>query len=112
MSCIADSACNFYLAIAMLVAAGLEGIERELDPGPPVDVDTYEAGEEALAERGVVRLPRTLGEALAELRADDLARDVLGEELHATFLEYKAEEWRAYNTVVGEWERETYLHLW
>jgi glutamine synthetase len=109
---IADAACNFYLATAITVAAGLEGIREELDPGDPVNDDTYEVGEEALAARGVERLPRTLGEALDELERDELAREVLGEELHRTFLDCKREEWRAYNTVVSEWERDRYLLLW
>jgi glutamine synthetase len=109
---IADAACNFYLAVAITLAAGLEGIREELDPGDPVNDNTYDVGEEALAARGVERLPRTLTEALDELASDELAREILGEELHRTFLDCKREEWRTYNTVVSEWERDQYLLLW
>ena len=68
--------------------------------------------DEELAAAGVLRLPRTLGEAVDELEASDLAREVLGKELHATYARYKRAEWDEYNTVVGEWERERYLRVW
>jgi glutamine synthetase len=106
---IADSACNFYLAAAITLAAGLDGIRRGLDPGEPVNVDTYEVGEEALAAAGVRRLPQDLNAAVTELAADELARDVLGSEFHATFVAARTREWREYNTVVGQWELDRYL---
>jgi glutamine synthetase len=109
---IADSAANFYLVMGLALAAGLEGVREELDPGPPVNVDTYSVGEQELARQGIHRLPRTLGEALDALEADELARATLGPELHASYLELKRAEWDTYNTVVSEWEREHYLHLW
>ncbi|HEX8927848.1 MAG TPA: hypothetical protein VGA45_02950 [Actinomycetota bacterium] len=109
---IADSACNFYLGAAITLAAGLDGIRRGMKAGPPVNVDTYSLSDEELAAAGVLRLPRTLGEAVDELEASDLAREVLGKELHATYARYKRAEWDEYNTVVGEWERERYLRVW
>jgi glutamine synthetase len=108
----ADSAVNFYLATAMVIAAGLDGVRRELDPGEPVNVDTYKVSEAELAARGVARLPRTLGEALSAFESSELARRVLGEEAHASYLELKTAEWHEYNTVVGEWEQLKYLRLW
>jgi glutamine synthetase len=109
---IADSACNFYLGAAITLAAGLEGIQRRLKAGDPVNVDTYSVGEEELEASGVRRVPATLGEAIDEFEADPLARAVFGSELHATYVRVRRAEWREYNTVVGEWERERYLHLW
>jgi glutamine synthetase len=109
---IADSACNFYLGAAITLAAGLDGIRRGMKAGPPVNVDTYSLSDEELAAAGVLRLPRTLGEAVDELEASDLAREVLGKELQATYARYKRAEWEEYNTVVGEWERERYLRVW
>jgi glutamine synthetase len=109
---IADSACNFYLTTAITLAAGLEGIRERLDPGEPINVDTYTVGEDELTAAGVHRLPRTLGDALEGFEADDLARSVFGEEFHATFLRSKREEWETYNTVISEWELEKYLHMW
>jgi glutamine synthetase len=109
---IADSSCNLYLTTALTLAAGLQGIREQLDPGDPVNDDTYELSEAQLAERNLRRLPQTLDEALQEFAVDELAREVLGEEFHATFLDYKRGEWKTYNTVVTEWERDQYLRLW
>ena len=108
----ADSACNFYLATAMVLAAGLAGIRDALDPGDPVEYNTYDHDDRELRRRGVERLPLTLGQALDELEADPLAREVLGDALHATFLEYKRAEWREYCLEVTQWERDKYLRLW
>jgi glutamine synthetase len=58
------------------------------------------------------RLPRTLGEAIDAFAHDELAREVLGAEFHATFVDYKRGEWEMYNTIVTEWERDQYLRLW
>jgi glutamine synthetase len=108
----ADSAANGYLASAMVLAAGLDGVRRGLDPGDPVNDDTYKMTEPELRAAGIERLPQNLGEALAELEGSDLAAEVLGPELHATFLAVKRAEWLEYNTVVGDWERAKYLELW
>lgn len=108
----ADSASNCHLVVAMMLAAGLDGIERKLDPGPAINANTYEMTDEELAAAGVRRLPRDLGEATAAFEVSDLAREVLGDEFHATFVKQKQEEWLAYNTVVGSWERDMYLRLW
>jgi glutamine synthetase len=109
---IADSASNFYLVIGLTLAAGLEGIREQLDPGEPVNVDTYSIPDRELAARGVHRLPRSLGEAVDAFEADPLARDTFGEEFHASYVELKRGEWEAYSTVVSEWERSSYLRLW
>jgi glutamine synthetase len=109
---IADSAANFYLVMALALAAGLEGIREELDPGEPVNVDTYSVPDDELARRGVHRLPRTLGEAIDAFAADELARATFGPEFHRSFIELKRSEWDAYSTVISEWEREQYMHLW
>ena len=109
---IADSACNFYLGAAITLAAGLEGVQRRLKAGDPLNVDTYSVSEGDLEAAGVRRVPANLGEAVAEFEADPLARRVFGDELHATYARVRRAEWQEYNTVVGEWERQRYLHLW
>jgi glutamine synthetase len=109
---IADSACNFYLGAAITLAAGLDGIQRRLKAGDPVNVDTYSVGDEELEASGVRRVPATLGEAVDEFEADPLAKEVFGAELHATYASVRRAEWAEYNTVVGEWERQRYLRLW
>jgi len=109
---IADSASNFYLVMGLTLAAGLEGVREQLDPGEPVNVDTYTVPDADLAERGVHRLPRNLGEAIDAFETDELARETFGAEFHASFVELKRAEWEGYNTVISQWEREQYLHLW
>mgnify|MGYP000341264631 CR=1 FL=1 len=109
---IADSAANLYLGTALVLAAGLDGIRRGLKAGEPVNYDTYKTSDKDLATAGVTRLPSTLGEAIEQFAASDFAREVLGPEVHASFVELKRAEWLEYNTVVGEWERNRYLQLW
>jgi glutamine synthetase len=108
----ADSACNFYLATAVAIGAGLDGIRRELDPGEPVNADTYGISDAELAASGVDRLPATLGEAVVALERDELVREVMGAELHDTYVAAKRQEWENYNTVVTRWELDEYLHRW
>jgi glutamine synthetase len=108
----ADSACNFYLVTALTIAAGLEGIRLGLDPGEPVNADTYKIMDDPARRDSLDRLPRNLGEAVDAFERDELAREVLGSEFHRTFVEYKRGEWDTYNTIVTEWEREQYLRLW
>jgi glutamine synthetase len=108
----ADSGCNFYLVTALTLAAGLEGVRGRLDPGDPVNADTYKVMEDPQRRDSLHRLPRTLGEAVDAFAHDELAREVLGPEFHTTYTEYKRAEWETYNTIVTEWEREQYLQLW
>ncbi len=109
---IGDSAANLYLGTALVLAAGLDGIRRQLKPGDPVNVDTYKFTDEDLKSTGIHRLPTTLGEAVDEFEASEFARKVLGDELHSTYVRAKKAEWLEYNTVVTEWERRQYLQLW
>jgi glutamine synthetase len=108
----ADSAVNFYLGAALVLAAGLDGIRRELNPGDPVNVDTYKISEKELAAMGVRRLPWTLGEAIAAFEDSEFVAKVLGPELHASYAQLRRAEWEEYNTVVGDWEQARYLRLW
>jgi glutamine synthetase len=108
----ADSAVNFYLGTALVLAAGLDGIKRQLKPGDPVNIDTYKVSEKELAAQGTRRLPWTLGEAIAAFEGSEFVRGVLGAELHDSYAEYKRAEWQEYNTVVTEWEQAKYLRLW
>jgi len=108
----ADSAVNFYLATALVLAAGLDGIRRELRPPDPVNTDTYKMTEAELATLGMRRLPWTLGEAVTAFEESEFVPKVLGSELHACYAKLKREEWQEYNTVVSEWELNRYLRLW
>jgi len=106
---VADSACNPYLGIAMVLAAGLEGIEQNLDPGEPHRDNMYLKSDEELAKLGVSLLPRSLEQALDAFEADPLSRQVMGEKMFAAWLALKREEWRSYSSHVTDWEKTRYL---
>ncbi|PTX93054.1 type III glutamate--ammonia ligase [Spartobacteria bacterium LR76] len=108
----ADSSCNPYLAAALALAAGLEGIEQQLDPGPPRTENLYEHTDAELAELGVQHLPRSLGEAVAAFDRDPFVEQVLGAELKKEFITYKSAEWEEYNLTVTPWEIHKYARLY
>lgn len=105
----ADSACNPYLGSALVLAAGLEGIRDELDPGEPHSENMYLKSEAELEKLGIEVLPRTLAEALDAFEASDLARSVFGEEMFRAWLGYKRQEWMSYLNHVSDWEHSRYL---
>jgi glutamine synthetase len=109
---IADSACNLYQGLAVSIAAGLQGIEEGLDPGPAINVDTYQTPFDELVTLGAIRLPANLGEALDAFAADSLMAETYGKEFHSDFEAYKRKEWDEYNTVVDNWEINKYVKLW
>ncbi|MBJ7473390.1 MAG: glutamine synthetase, partial [Solirubrobacteraceae bacterium] len=94
-------ACNPYLALAGMIAAGLDGVERGLDPGAPVSG--------MAPSLGVETMPRTLADALDALEVDVVLRDALGEEALAELVAVKRMEWSAYMEAVTDWEQATYL---
>jgi glutamine synthetase len=96
-----DSACNPYLGLAATLAAGLDGIRNETDPGEPTLANAYEEDYDSL--------PRTLWAALDELEADDVLIEALGEPLVEEFLKLKRDEFDRYMDSVTEWEREEYI---
>jgi glutamine synthetase len=104
-----DPTMNPYLTAAMMFAAGLDGIEQDLNPGDPIAVNMYDLSDAELKERGVRMLPRSLEEAVNAFAADQLSRDVMGEELYSSFIALKREEWWRYHTHVSEWEIQEYL---
>ena len=101
-----DPACNPYLAFAACLAAGLDGVERKLDPPPAVTENLSTASPEALA--GIPRLPASLDEALEALEADPVVRGALGA-CAAQYLDGKRREWEAYRIQVTQWELDRYL---
>lgn len=107
----ADASCNPYLAAALVLAAGLEGIKENLDPGPAREENLYELSPEELAIRGISELPRTLDEAVKAFAADPFVERVLGKELRGEFIAYKSEEWREYHQTVSAWEINRYARL-
>lgn len=104
-----DPTMNPYLTAAMMLAAGLEGIEKNLDPGDPIDVNMYDLSDAQLKERGVRLLPRSLDEAITAFEADPLSREVMGDDLYKSFIALKRDEWTRFHTHVSQWEVEEYL---
>jgi glutamine synthetase len=107
----ADASCNPYLAAALVLAAGLEGIREGLDPGNSNEENLYEFTPEQLAARGICELPRTLDEAVKAFAADPFVEQTLGKGLRDEFITYKSEEWREYHQTVSQWEVDRYARL-
>ena len=105
----ADSACNPYLGAAMVLAAGLEGIEQDLDPGEPHRDNMYLKSDAELAALGVGMLPRTLAEAVDAFEADPLSRTVFGDAMFDAWRGFKRQEWLSYLNHVSDWEMDRYL---
>jgi len=92
-----DASCNPYLALGGLIAAGLDGLDRGLEPPPQVDVDPAAIAEEERAARGIVRLPENQREALDALAVDAVLTGALGPELTTAYLAVRRSEWDAYS---------------
>lgn len=107
-----DPAANPYLAMAVLLEAGLDGITRELTPPPAVDRNIYIMNEEERAEALIKDLPSTLHNAIKELRIDPVMVNALGQHIFSNFVEAKRMEWASFRQTVSEWEREQYLELY
>jgi glutamine synthetase len=107
-----DSSANPYLATAAAIVAGMDGIERQLDPGEPHNFNHYTVPIEELAERGIGVLPQTLHEALAALEADPLFAAQLGKEFIQEFIRLKRMEWVEYQRHVSDWEVARYLEFY
>ncbi|MCZ6578441.1 MAG: type III glutamate--ammonia ligase [Gammaproteobacteria bacterium] len=105
----ADSACNPYLGMAMMIAAGLEGIRDKVDPGEPHRENLYYKSDAERLAAGVVWLPRTLDEAVTAFAEDSLSRSVFGKVMFNAWVEKKRAEWLSYLNHVSDWERDRYL---
>ena len=104
-----DPSTNPYLAFTAMLAAGLDGIERDLDLVPPVNEDVYGFDERALRERAIGVLPGTLAEALDAFEQDEVIKDAMGPAIAEAFLRAKWTEWNEYRIQVTNWELERYL---
>lgn len=105
-----DPTCNPYLTFAAILAAGLDGIRRGLDPGEPVDLNVYELSEAQRMAHGIKTLPANLREALDCLDEDKVIREALGEHIFSNMMRLGCLEWEAYNTWVHDWEIERYIN--
>jgi len=104
-----DPSCNPYLAFACVLAAGLDGIERKLEPPPPVNKNIYTMSARERSRNKVGTLPGNLSEAVIALEKDQLVQEALGEHIAAHFIDAKKREWAEYIAQVHEWELQRYL---
>ena len=107
-----DGAANPYLAATVLLAAGLDGIENQIDPGVQNEDNLYEVPEDELQQRGIGSLPATLGEATDALEKDEVIKNALGTEYADYYIQVKREEWRNYHWNVSQWETDNYLEVY
>ena len=104
-----DSATNPYLAIAVCLAAGLDGIRNQIEPPASVEGNISAMSEEEREKAGIKYLPTSLAEAIDGLEQDVLIREVLGEHISRKYIEAKKEEWKEYCAAVSSWEIDRYL---
>lgn len=104
-----DPACNPYLEMASCLAAGLDGIERDLPVPAPTDANVYDMTADERAAAGIHSLPKSLEEATKLFVASPFMREVLGDHVFNKYLEAKREEWRSYRARVSQWEIDRYL---
>ena len=107
----ADGAVNPYLAAALALAAGLDGVKNKIDPGKPQEDNLYELSDAQRADRGIEFLPQNLLDAVEAFAADPLVEEALGKELRQEVIDYKTREWNEYHLSVSPWEVDKYSHL-
>jgi len=106
-----DGSMNPYLATAAIAAAGLDGIDRRLDPGEPLNVNLYDFSLQQIREKGIGVLPQSLKEAVDALEADEVVQQGIGKELAQEFITLKRMEWVEYSRHVSDWECRRYLEM-
>jgi glutamine synthetase len=104
-----DPSANPYLAFAVMLAAGLDGIEKRMMPPSPSEEDLYHVDG---ARSGLDTLPTDLGEAIAALRKDEVVQNALGQHVYDRFVEAKTQEWNEYRLYVTQWELDRYLTIY
>lgn len=106
-----DPSCNPYLAFAVMLAAGLKGVEEKIEPPDPVEEDVYGFDDRKLGKFYIKTLPEDLGEAIEEFKGSRFMRETLGEHVFNKYLEIKATEWKEFQRSVTNWELNRYRDL-
>jgi len=106
-----DPACNPYLAFAVMLKAGLDGIKNDLQPPEPVEENIYQMDGESLVKKNIGLLPTSLAEALDALKKDEVLQETLGQHLFERYIDVKTKEWDEFKKQVTNWEIETYLDI-
>ncbi|NLI93655.1 MAG: type I glutamate--ammonia ligase [Peptococcaceae bacterium] len=107
-----DPSCNPYLALAVQLKAGLDGIKKKMTPPPAVDLNIFAMDDIQRKELGIDSLPGDLNEALQELGKDDVIREALGDHIYHRFVEAKIKEYDSFRIAVHKWEIERYLETY
>jgi len=104
-----DPSCNPYLALAAILAAGLDGIENKIQPPPPTNKNIFRMSGDEREKEGIASLPASLEEAIDEMEKSMLVMELLGEHIFNKYIEAKRKEWDDYRTKITQWEIEHYL---
>ncbi len=104
-----DPSCNPYLTLALILEAGLEGLEKKLAIPAPIDINTYNLTREQEKSLGIERLPSNLSLAIQEMKKDAYIKEVLGGHIFNKYISAKETEWDNYSHIVHQWEIENYL---
>ena len=104
-----DPTCNPYLAFAMMLNSGLDGVKNNLPVPDSVNVDIFEMTAAEKEEAGIASLPANLHEAIQELKANPIAKDALGAHILGKYIEGKEKEWDTFRMAVTDWELDNYL---
>jgi glutamine synthetase len=104
-----DPSCNPYLALAAILAAGLDGIENKIEPPMPSNKNIFNMTGEERREDGIDTLPESLDEAVAEMAKSEFVKEVLGEHIFNKYIEAKTNECNDYKTRISQWEIDSYL---
>lgn len=107
-----DPSTNPYLCLACCLGAGLDGINRKLDPPESVEINLFQSTQEERDALGVKNLPGSLKEALDVMEKDGLARKILGEHAYSKYVANKLAEWNSYRLSVSQWEIDNYIKLY
>jgi glutamine synthetase len=106
-----DPSCNPYLAFAVMLKAGMDGVKNKIEPPEPVEEDVYEFDDQKLAQFYIKTLPESLGEAIEEMKESKILKEALGDFTFGKYLEAKKSEWKEYQLHVSDWEIEKYIKL-
>jgi glutamine synthetase len=106
-----DPSCNPYLAFALMLRAGLDGIKNKIDPGEQTNVNIFKLTDKEREAKGILSLPADLKEAVDEMTGSAFVKEALGDHVFSHYICAKNMEWDEYKTVVHPWELSTYLHM-
>jgi glutamine synthetase len=106
-----DTSCNPYLAMAVILASGLDGIEQDLPLIDPINLNLFDMTEVERTELGVENLPNNLKEAVDLLKEDEIVKAALGKHIYEKFVSLKRLEWDDFRSAVTEWEIKRYIKV-